>query len=215
MRKIAIVRNDKGYLGEYISNRLTQLLQGKSTVIDAWKGFPEDFEAWASSNNIKGIILCGALTSVNKDEDWMKEELKFAGELIDLRLPVLGICFGQQVLGKLFGVNIERKAKKSGLIDMKIIKEDALFQGIENLRMLVSHSDHLSMLPQGFELLATSDYCEVQAMKLQDSFVYGIQFHPCFDADVKKIRELGITDLNYGEHEGAKILNNFFGIAGI
>lgn len=215
MRKIGIVRNDKGYLGEYISNRLTQLLRGKSTVIDAWKGFPENIEAWASSNNVKGIILCGALTSVNKDDEWIKEELNFAGRLIYLNFPVLGICFGQQILGKLFGVNIERKAKKSGLVEMEITKEDALFKGIANLRMPVSHSDQLSMLPHGFELLATSDYCEVQAMKLRDGNVYGVQFHPCYDAEVKKIGGLGITDLNYGEHEGTKFLNNFFRIAGI
>lgn len=215
MRKIAIVRNDKGYLGEYISNRLTQLLRGKSTVIDAWKGFPENIEAWASSNNVKGIILCGALTSVNKDDEWIKEELNFAGRLIDLNFPVLGICFGQQILGKLFGVNIERKAKKSGLVEMEITKEDALFKGIANLRMPVSHSDQLSMLPHGFELLATSDYCEVQAMKMRDRNVYGIQFHPCYDAYVKKIKELGINDKNYGEHEGAKVLYNFFRMTGI
>lgn len=215
MRKIAIVRNDKGYLGEYISNRMTQLLQGRSIIIDAWKGFPQDMEAWVSSNNVIGVILCGALTSVNKNDEWMKEELKFAGRLIDLRLPILGICFGQQIIGKFFGVNIERKAKKSGLVEMKITKEDGLFEGIANLRMPVSHSEQLSMLPEGFELLATSDYCKVQAMKLRDRDVYGIQFHPCYDADVKKIRELGITDENYGDHEGNKVLYNFFRITGL
>lgn len=39
------------------------------------------------------------------------------------------------------------------------------------------------------------------------------RFHPCYDVDEKKIRELGITDENYGEHEGAKVLSNFFRIA--
>jgi len=213
MRKIAIVRNDRGYLGEYILNKLAQLLLDRCVVIDAWKGFPQDIGAWVSSNNVKGIILCGALTSVNKDEEWMKDELKFVSKLIDLHLPILGICFGLQIIGKIFGANIERKTKKSGLIEIIKMKEDALFEGIKSLQMPVSHSDHLSMLPPDFDLLATSDYCKVQAMKLRDRNVYGIQFHPCFDANVKKIEKLGITDENYGEHEGAKILYNFFRIA--
>ena len=214
MGKIAVIRNDRGHLGRYISGRLIKLLNGKSMVLDAWNVFPQDTKAWASSNEIKGIILCGALTSVNRDEYWMREEMMFVREMIDLHFPVLGICFGQQILGKMFGVNIEKKVKKSGLVDLEIIKDDVLFEGITDFRMPVSHSDHLSALPCGFELLATSDYCKVQAMKLLGRPVYGVQFHPCFDADVKKIGELGINDLNFGYHEGEKLLQNFFRIAG-
>jgi GMP synthase-like glutamine amidotransferase len=215
MEKIAIVRNDKGYLGEYISGRLARLLKGKCTVIDAWRNFPHDAEAWSISNNIKGVILSGSLTSVNDYHEWIAEELKFIGRLIDSRLPILGICFGHQMLGKFFGVDVDRKAMRSGLTEIKITKEDALFRGITCFQMPVSHREQLSWLPQDFELLATSDYCRIQAMKHRDSNVYGVQFHPCYDAGVKKIKELGITDMNCGEHEGARVLYNFFNVAGV
>jgi GMP synthase-like glutamine amidotransferase len=106
-------------------------------------------------------------------------------------------------------LNSYRKTLKSGLIELKLTKEDILFKGITNLMMPVSHNEQVSELPKGFDLLATSDYCKIMAMKQKDMDVYGIQFHPCYDENVEKIKELGITDLNYGEHEGAKILYNF------
>lgn len=215
MAKIAIIRNDQGYLGEYILSRLVHLLKDKCIIIDAWKDFPHDVKTWSISNNIKGVILSGSLASVNDDNEWIDEELEFVGRFMDLHLSILGICFGHQILGKYFGANIERKNMRSGLAKIKIIKEDTLFGGITNFQMPVSHSEQLSWLPKGFELLATSDYCKIQAMKHRDSNIYGVQFHPCYDADVKKIRELGITDMNYAEHEGAMILYNFLKITGI
>lgn len=209
MEKIVIVRNDKGCVGQYISERLSYLLQSKCIVINAWDGFPQDIEAWALLGDIKGVILGGSLASVNDDYAWIEEELKFIGQIIDQRIPILGICFGHQLLGKYFGVAIERKISKSGLIKLKLTKEDVFFKGITNPMMLVSHNEHVSTLPKNFELLATSDYCKVQAIKHKDMDIYGIQFHPCYDENVEKIKELGITDMNYGEHEGAKILSNF------
>ncbi len=162
MIKIAIVRNDAGNLGEYISNRFSQLLGKRCMTIDAREGFPHDVKTWSSSNNVIGVILGGSRASVNDGDAWIAEELEFAGRIIDLYLPILGICFGHQILGKLFGADIERKA-----------------------------------------------------MKLKDSNVYGVQFHPCYDNNVKKIKELGISDSNYREHEGEKVLRNFFRIAGV
>ncbi len=187
MRKIAIVRNDAGNLGEYTSIRFSQLLGDGCLIIDARKGLPQDTKTWSSSNNVIGIILGGSRASVNDSDAWIAEELKFVRGIIDLGLPILGICFGHQILGKLFGADIETKAMKSGLVDIEFTKGDALFSGLTNFRMPASHREQLSRLPDEFELLATSCYCKVQAMKLKDSNVYGVQFHPCYDDDVKTL----------------------------
>lgn len=209
MGKIVIVRNDNGNVGQYITSRLAHVLQNKCIIINAWEGFPDDIEKWLSLEGIKGIILGGSLASVNDSYAWIDDELKFIERIINQKIPILGICFGHQMLGKLFGVVVERKTLKSGLIDLNLTKEDTLFKGITNFRMPVSHNEHVSELPKGFELLATSDYCKIQGMKLKNENIYGIQFHPCYDENVKNIQELGITDMNYGEHEGIKILYNF------
>lgn len=209
MGKIAIVRNDKGYVGQYITSRLAHLIQRKCTIINAWEAFPQNFEKWALQEEIKGIILTGSLNSVNDKCKWIEEELSFIGDAINLKIPILGICFGHQLLGKYFGVNIKRKELKGGLIEIELVQDDVLFRGITNHMMPVSHSEHVSALPINFELLATSDYCKIQAMKHKDMDVYGVQFHPCYDENAKKIKEFGITDGNYGEHESAKVLYNF------
>lgn len=209
MEKIAIVRNDKGYVGQYIVSRLAYLLRWNAIVINAWESFPQDVEKWALQENIKGIILTGSLDSVNDNYKWIEEELSFIGDAINREIPILGICFGHQLLGKYFGVNIERKAFKGGSIEIKLVQNDVLFKGVTNFKVPVSHGEHVSEIPNNFELLATSDYCKIQAMKHKDLAVYGIQFHPCYDENVKKIKELEITDENYGEHEGARIIHNF------
>lgn len=209
MGKIVIVRNDDGCVGQYISSRLAHLLQNKYVIINAWEGFPQDTETWVLSGNIKGVILSGSLASVNDSYAWIKEEMSFIGRLINQKIPILGICFGHQLIGKFFGVAVERNTLRSGLIELNLNKEDVLLKGIANLMMPVSHNEHVTELPKGFELLATSDYCKIQAMKKTDMDVYGIQFHPCYNENVEQIKELGITNLNYGEHEGAKVLHNF------
>jgi GMP synthase-like glutamine amidotransferase len=212
MEKIAIVRNDKGYVGQYITSRLAHSLQRNTTVIHAWDVFPQDVEKWALQENIKGIILTGSLNSVNDKCKWIEEELSFIGDAINQEIPILGICFGHQLLGKYFGVNIERKVFKGGLIEIELVQNDVLFKGITNFMVPVSHGEHVSEIPKNFNLLATSDYCKIQAMKHKDLAVYGLQFHPCYDEDAKKIKELGITDENYGEHEGRRVLNNFINL---
>jgi GMP synthase-like glutamine amidotransferase len=212
MGKIAIVRNDRGLAGQYIASRLAHSLQHKSIIINAWEVFPQDVEKWALQENIKGIVLTGSLNSVNDKCKWIDEELNFIGDAINQEIPILGICFGHQLLGKYFGVNIERKELKGGLIEIELVQDDVLFRGVTNHMMPVSHSEHVSELPENFELLATSDYCKIQAMKRKNMDVYGIQFHPCYDENAKKIKEFGITDENYGEHEGNKVLYNFINL---
>lgn len=212
MGKMAIVRNDKGCVGQYISSRLAYSLHRKCTIINSWEVFPKDTEKWAMQEEIKGIILTGSLNSVNDKCKWIEDELSFIGDAVNQEIPILGICFGHQLLGKYFGVNIERKVLKGGLIEIELVQDDVLFRGITNRMMPVSHSEHVPTLPKNFELLATSDYCKIQAMKQKDMDVYGIQFHPCYDENVKKIKEFGITNENYGEHEGSKVLNNFINL---
>jgi GMP synthase-like glutamine amidotransferase len=209
MEKIAIVRNDTGYVGQYITGRLVHSLQRNTIVINAWEAFPQDVEKWALQENINGIVLTGSLDSVNDKCKWIEEELSFIKDVINQEIPILGICFGHQLLGKYFGINVERKVFKSGLIEIELIQKDVLFKGITNFKVPVSHGEHVSEIPKNFELLATSDYCKIQAMKHKNLAIYGIQFHPCYDENVKKIKELEITDENYGEHDGAKIIHNF------
>ncbi|MEG9194522.1 MAG: GMP synthase subunit A [Candidatus Methanoglobus sp.] len=95
-------------------------------------------------------------------------------------IPLLGICLGHQLIAKYFGgeVGMGKKAEYS-LIEVEILKENDLFVGIPRiLRVWASHMDEVKSMPKDFELLARSEFCEIEAIKHRKLPIYGIQFHP-------------------------------------
>lgn len=98
----------------------------------------------------------------------------------ELDYPILGICLGHQIIaqaygGEIGGAGIESYAKNT----IEIMDEDDIFQGLgKNMDVWTSHKDEVKTLPPGFELLATSSLCDIEAMKHEEKPVYGIQFHP-------------------------------------
>lgn len=97
------------------------------------------------------------------------------------RLPVLGICFGHQLIGKAFGSNLK---KGDTLIDyfedMEIVEPNTILsssEAKENLKLQENHKDFLEALPKGFVLLARSRSCPIEAMKHEIRPMYGIQAH--------------------------------------
>jgi GMP synthase (glutamine-hydrolysing) len=142
---------------------------------------------------LKGIILSGSPFSVN-------DENAPGVEVADLltKTPVLGICYGAQLTAKQYGGKVEKSNKREyGRAVLHLQKEDALFNNlIPSSQVWMSHADSILKLPEGFELLATTDSIPVAAFSQnQDGQnpLYGLQFHP----------EV------YHSIEGKKILNNF------
>lgn len=127
---------------------------------------------------LKGIILSGSPFSVNE-----------AGSpVIDIaalsaKLPILGICYGAQLTAKVFGGKVEKSDKREyGRAKLEKLKEDILLQNVPaNSQVWMSHSDTIKTLPEGFEILGTTDSIPVAAFKRTDEVafaLYGLQFHP-------------------------------------
>lgn len=98
-------------------------------------------------------------------------------------IPCLAICYGHQILAKSFGVNIyslSERVERNEII--RILKHDPLFKNLpEEISVVESHLECVDVngLSQaGFELLATSDSCPVEAIKHIEKCLYGVQFHP-------------------------------------
>jgi GMP synthase (glutamine-hydrolysing) len=147
------------------------------------------------SSNLKGIILSGSPFSVN---DAQAPEVNVS--LLSEKLPVLGICYGAQLTAKQFGGKVEKTSKREyGRAVLHLEKEeDGLLKNlIPSSQVWMSHSDSIQNLPDGFELLATTDSIPVAAFRHKDhpgkKPLYGLQFHP----------EV------YHSIEGKKILQNF------
>ncbi len=129
--------------------------------------------------NLKGIILSGSPCSVN-DVDFPSVNIA----ALNKKVPILGICYGAQLTAKTFGGRVDKSNKREygrAILQLKN-GTDALLKNINpNSQVWMSHSDSIVALPEGFEVLATTESIPVAAFKktTTDSFaLYGLQFHP-------------------------------------
>lgn len=123
----------------------------------------------------RGIILSGGPDSV-----YMPNSPKVSKKIFDFGVPVLGICYGHQLMAMMLGGKVKPgKAKEYGIANMRILKHNSIFSGLNNnQRVWMSHGDSVENIPQGFEVLSSSDNCKVTAMANFDKSFYGLQFHP-------------------------------------
>tara|TARA_B100001113_G_scaffold109683_1_gene88876 strand:+ start:2413 stop:3954 length:1542 start_codon:yes stop_codon:yes gene_type:complete len=124
----------------------------------------------------KGIIFSGGPNSVN-----FKKTLKPSKMIYKLDIPILGICYGMQLIAKEFGGSVvESNKKEFGHSIFRITRKSALFNNIKNKNSNVwmSHSDKVKRVPKGFISLGESVNSRVAALQSDKLKIYGIQFHP-------------------------------------
>lgn len=123
--------------------------------------------------NPKGIIFTGGPNSV-----YEAGAPVYSCEIFELGIPILGICYGSQLMAHLLGGNVKAADKREyGKIEMTI-KDSALFEGAENNFVWMSHTDYIEKLPDGFKVTAYTDSCPVAAYENVEKKLYGVQFHP-------------------------------------
>jgi len=123
-----------------------------------------------------GVIISGSpilLTETAHDEI-----LRSLGFARTSGCPVLGICFGHQVIGLLHGATVFRGAEIRANQTVKVLQSTSLFEGLETSILLTEDHCEGITLPKQFLLLATSESYNVEAMKHREKDLYGVQFHP-------------------------------------
>ncbi|MFM9890937.1 MAG: glutamine-hydrolyzing GMP synthase [Rickettsiales bacterium] len=126
----------------------------------------------------RGIILSGGPASVH---DGVAP--KIATELFTLGLPVLGICYGEQLLCDLLGGEVvPGTTREFGRAEIEVVAPSALFQDVwipgERHTVWMSHGDKVTALPEGFVVTATSAGAPYAAIAHEARRIYGVQFHP-------------------------------------
>jgi len=123
----------------------------------------------------KGIILSGGPGSVLD-----KGSPEFDRGLLDMRIPVLGLCYGHQLLARIMGGKVTKgENREYGKAVMYIKGQSPLFKGLgKNEQIWMSHGDAVSELPKGFQILASTDDCDIAAAGDIQRRIYGLQFHP-------------------------------------
>ena len=122
-----------------------------------------------------GIILTGSPNSV-----YGADSPKCDPALFDLGIPVLGICYGQQLICYLLGGQVAPSSfKEYGKIDVTVDARAELFSGLSEVETaLMSHTDQVQVLPAGFTAIAHSANCKYAAIVNPEKKLYGVQFHP-------------------------------------
>lgn len=138
----------------------------------------------------KGIILSGGPMSV-----YDHNAPTIDSQIFNLKIPVLGICYGLQLICKIFGGIVEPASDREyGKSILRITDNSDLLRGIEDASVVwMSHGDYLSEIPRGFKVIGESEHSPFCAISNQAKKIYGLQFHP----------EVVHTE------EGEKILYNF------
>jgi GMP synthase (glutamine-hydrolysing) len=146
---------------------------------------------WIRDWRPDGIILSGGPSSVY-DEGVPSAD----PGLLDLGVPVLGICYGMQLIAHLEGARVERGRREYGRAELEVADARGLFDGFtqgERTQVWCSHGDHVDTPPPGYRVLASSASLPVAAFRHEERPIFGVQFHPEVAHTVR----------------GAEILSNF------
>ncbi len=125
--------------------------------------------------NPKGIILTGGPNSCYEDDS-----PTYTKELFELGVPILGLCYGAQLMQLLLGGTVEKApVREYGKIEVQVEQSSPLFHDVsEKTVCWMSHNDYISHVADGFEIVAHTADCPVAAAQNLDRNLYAIQFHP-------------------------------------
>ncbi len=160
------------FYGQY--NQLIARRVRECNVYSEIVPFNTDIEK-IKSKNPKGIIFTGGPASVYAENAPMCDK-----EIFNLGIPILGICYGMQFMTYSLGGKVARADKREyGTTEVSINNNSKLFKGFGNVNnCLMSHTDFVEALPEGFENIGSTDNCPNAAMQNTEKNFYGIQFHP-------------------------------------
>lgn len=122
----------------------------------------------------KGIIFTGGPNSV-----YGENAPKIDEEIFNLNIPILGICYGAQLMAHTLGGSVKTAPiREYGKTDVNLDANNLLFNEIIDKQCWMSHTDFIEAAPEGFKIIGYTDQCPIAAMAHEERNLYGVQFHP-------------------------------------
>ena len=125
--------------------------------------------------NPKGIIFTGGPNSV-----YAEDSPRYSKEIFDLGIPILGICYGSQLMAYLLGGSVKTApVSEYGKTEVEVDKHSLLFSDVSDKTICwMSHTDYIKKAPADFQVTARTPVCPVAAMENAQKKLYAVQFHP-------------------------------------
>lgn len=139
-------------------------------------------------NGCHGIIVGGSSASVNEDKNkpWIRREIEFLREAVKRGIPLLGLCFGHQLIAKTLGASIEGMGWENyGFAEVRNLRTDALFEGLgSHFIAPVYHYERVAILPKCLKPIASSEGVPYMGFRCARKPIWGVQFHPEITVEV-------------------------------
>ena len=156
--------------------------------------------------NPKGIIFTGGPANVYEEDS-----PKCDDRIFELGIPILGICYGMQLMTQILRGKVARANKREyEVAQVKIDNKSLLFEGFENTnKFLMSHTDYVEQVPENFKNIGITDSCPNAAMENTEKNLYGIQFHPEVNNSVNGTKVISNFLFNICKCKGDWIISSF------
>lgn len=180
---IPAVAEQRGEFHRWIEDGIGSAWEGTFFEHDLRDGLPP-----AEALSCAGIVITGSPASVTERAGWMLEAEAFLREAVAQQVPILGICFGHQLLAQALGGQVTRnpRGREIGTIAVRRLEgDDPLFAGLGvEISVNATHVDSVTTLPPEVEVLAESALEGVAAFRLGSA--RGVQFHPEIDGHLMR-----------------------------
>lgn len=136
--------------------------------------------------DVSGIIVSGSPARLPDRESWMTSTMRALQIAVDAGVPILGICFGHQLLGEALGgkVTANPKGREIGTVDLMMRNSDPLFDGIDaEPHVVMTHLDSVVETPKSAVVLASTALDPHAALRFKEN-VWSVQYHPEMDIEI-------------------------------
>jgi GMP synthase (glutamine-hydrolysing) len=136
--------------------------------------FPDQY------SEVRAVIILGSASSVHERLPWQVELENRVRRMIDMNIPVLGCCYGHQMLAYMYGGDVayvkQEQIKLKGVRSVEVLQNPVWNKGVR--KMIVTHNEHVTRLPQDFTVIATSREVPIDGLMHKTKRIFGFQSHP-------------------------------------
>lgn len=180
-------------------------------VLDATAGDP-----LPAPDTLRGLVITGSPQSVHDRHPWSVRAGAWMLEVIRAGVPVLGVCYGHQLLGDVLGAAVgpNPAGREIGVVEVEL-DDDPLFEGLpRRMPTLITHCDAVNTAPPGAEVIARTAMTPVAALRMGPR-CRTIQWHPEFDAHILRTivqERAALIDAESGPGAAQRVLDGIVGI---